>query len=110
MPTDQSFVDYVVEQIQTPYEIIAKKMFGEYGVWADGKFFALICDNKFFIKPTNSGKTFIGTPEEAPPYQGAKNYFLIDEKLEDKSWLTQLVKLTYEELPAPKPKKKRKKH
>lgn len=98
MATRQEFVDYVTEQLSGAGEINAKKMFGEYGVYANGIFFGLICDNKLFIKPTNSGREFIGTPTEAPAYPGAKNSFLIEENLEDKDWLTELILLTVDEL------------
>ena len=83
-------------------------MFGEYGIYADGKIFGLICDNKLFIKPTNTGKTFFKKVVEAPPYPGAKTYFLIEEKLEDREWLSELVRITVKELPEPKPKKNKK--
>ena len=83
-------------------------MFGEYGLYCNGKFFGMICDDKFFVKPTASGKAYIGTPTEAPPYPGAKNCFLIEEQLDNSEWLCELVRLTAAELPEPKPKKKKK--
>jgi hypothetical protein len=45
---------------------------------------------------------------EAPPYPGAKPYFLIEEKIEDAEWVSKLIKLTAAEasLPAKKRKKK----
>lgn len=76
MASELNFVDFVLEQIKNSGEITAKKMFGEYGIYADGKLFGLICDNKLFIKPTNSGRKFIGNVVEAPPYDGAKPSFL----------------------------------
>ena len=109
MASDQNFVDFVVGQIQNAGEIVAKKMFGEYGIYSDGKIFGLICDNKLFIKPTNSGREFIGNVVEAPAYPGAKPSFLIEEKLEHIEWLSELVRISVKELPAPKPKKKKKK-
>ena len=84
-------------------------MFGEYGVYADKKIFGLICDNKLFIKPTEAGRAFIKNPVEAPPYPGAKPSFLIEDKLDDREWLSELVRITVIELPEPKPKKKKKK-
>jgi TfoX/Sxy family transcriptional regulator of competence genes len=81
-------------------------MFGEHGIYADDKMFGVICDNKLFVKPTKAGRTFIGNPVELPAYQGAKPSFLIEEKIEDKDWLSELVRVTLEELPAPKAKKK----
>jgi hypothetical protein len=45
---------------------------------------------------------------EEAPYPGAKPCFLIEEKIEDSSWLRKLVEITVKELPEPKPKKKQK--
>lgn len=108
MASDQKFVDFVLEQVENAGEIIAKKMFGEYGIYSDGKIFGLICDNKLFIKPTNSGREFIGNVIEAPPYPGAKPFFLIEDKIEDREWLSELIRISATELPVPKPKKKKK--
>ncbi|MDB5196464.1 MAG: competence protein TfoX [Flaviaesturariibacter sp.] len=104
MASEQKFVDFVVEQIQKAGTISTKKMFGEYGIYADDKIFGLICDNKLFIKPTQAGRDFIGEPVEMPAYKGAKPSFLIEEKIEDKDWLSELVRVTLKELPVPKPK------
>jgi TfoX/Sxy family transcriptional regulator of competence genes len=81
-------------------------MFGEYALYSGNKVFALICDNKLFIKPTNAGKNYIQDLVEAPPYPGAKPSFLVEERIEDHECLSTLVKLTVSELPEPKLKKK----
>jgi len=107
MASDQTFVEFVVEQIDSAGEITFRKMFGEYALYADGKIFALICDNKLFVKPTEGGRAFIKDVVEAPPYPGAKPSFLIEEQLEDREWLSELVRISVLELPAPKPKKKK---
>jgi TfoX/Sxy family transcriptional regulator of competence genes len=107
MATDKEFTDFVIDQIENAGEITAKKMFGEYGIYSDGKLFGLICDNKLFIKPTESGRDFIGDVVEAPPYPGAKPSFLIQDKIEDREWLSELVRISVKELPMPKPKKKK---
>ena len=109
MPSDKKFVEFVVDQIKHAGTITAKSMFGEYGVYADGKLFALICDNKLFLKPTEEGRSFIKDVIEAPPYPGAKNSFLIDDKLDDWKWLSQVVKITIQALPPAKIKKPKKK-
>ena len=108
MASDQKFVDFVTDQIKRAGEITAKKMFGEYGIYADGKIVGLICDNKLFIKPTKSGREFIGDVVESPPYPGAQPSFLIEDKIEDSEWLSKLVRISVKELPEPKPKKKKK--
>jgi TfoX/Sxy family transcriptional regulator of competence genes len=109
MASEKEFVDFVLDQIEHAGEITARKMFGEYGVFSNGKIFALICDNKLFIKPTDAGRAYIGDVVEAPPYEGAKPSFLIEEKIDDREWLSELVRISLKELPEPKPKKKKKK-
>lgn len=106
MASDQHFVEFVIGQLQGAGNVTAKKMFGEYGVYAEEKIFGLIADNQLFIKPTDAGRAFIGEPQEAPPYPGAKNSFLIGDKIEDAAWLSELVRITVAALPEPKPKKK----
>ena len=107
MASDQEFVDFVVDQIRNAGEITSRKMFGEHAIYCDGKVAALVCDNRLFVKPTEAGRSFIGEVVEAPPYPGAKNSFLIEDGLEDREWITDLVKITAKELPEPKPKKKK---
>ena len=108
MASDLSFVKFIVDQIENTGEISYKHMFGEYAIYCRGKVVALVCDNQLFLKPTEAGKSFIGHIVEAPPYPGAKPAFLIEDQVEDKEWISQLITLTEKELPAPKPKKKRK--
>ena len=109
MASDKDVIEFIVEQIENAGEITYIKMFGEYGIYSDGKIFGLICDNKLYIKPTKAGREFIGNVVEAPPYPGAKNYFLIEVQLADSEWLSELVRLSVVELPLPKPKKKKSK-
>jgi len=108
MASDQSFVDFIVDQIESAGTITWKKMFGEYAVYCEGKVVALVCDNKLFIKPTPGGQKFIGKVTEAPPYPGAKMSFLIEDKLDDREWISELVRITWSELPDPVIKKKKK--
>lgn len=109
MASDQKFVDFIVDQIQGVGKISSKKMFGEYGLYADEKMFAVVCDNKLFVKPTEAGRLFIGNVVEAPPYPGAKPSFLIEDQIEDREWISELVSITAAALPEPKPKKSKKK-
>ena len=84
-----------------------RKMFGEYAIYCNEKVVAFVCDDQLFLKPTIAGKALIKDLEEAPPYPGAKLYYLISPDLwEDREFLTSLIAATAEELPLPKPKKK----
>ena len=107
MATKKKFLGFVIEQMDPAGQINSKPMFGEYGLYADGKFIAVVCDNQLFIKPTETGRNFINGVVEAPPYPGAKPWFLIEDKLEDSEWLSKLVRITAKALPEPKIKKRK---
>ncbi len=109
MASDLSFVEFIVDQMGNAGEIRYRMMFGGYTIYCNEKVTALVCDNQLFIKPTEGGRAFIGDVVEAPAYPGAKNSFLIEDKFEDREWISNLVRITAEELPKPKPKKKKKK-
>lgn len=105
MTSDLNFVEYVCDQINGAGQVSFKKMFGEYAIYYDEKVVALVCDNQLFIKPTVGGRAMIGSVVEAPPYPGAKPHFLIGEQLDNQHWMSNLIRLTASEIPAPKPKK-----
>jgi TfoX/Sxy family transcriptional regulator of competence genes len=98
-----------MDQLADAGEASFKAMFGEFGLYLNGKIVALICDNQLFVKPTDAGRTFLGTVQEAPPYPGAKNYFLIEDGLDDAPWLCDLIRRTAKELPLPNPRSRGKK-
>jgi TfoX/Sxy family transcriptional regulator of competence genes len=107
MASDQNFVDFIVDQMADAGSISQKKMFGEHAVYCNGKVVALICNDQLFVRPTEKGGTYIGNIVEAAPYPGARAYFLIEDAFEDREWISGLIKLTAQELPIPKPKRKK---
>jgi DNA transformation protein len=108
MASRQDTVDYLLDQISGAGRVSAKKMFGEYGIYCDGKIVALVCDDQLYVKPTPRGRDLIWKPREAAPYPGAKPYFLVTgDRWEDADWLAELIGVTAKELPAPKPKVKK---
>jgi TfoX/Sxy family transcriptional regulator of competence genes len=107
MASDRDYINFVMDQIKDAGDVYFRKMFGEYAVYCDGRVVALVCDNRLFVKPTESGRAFIGTVTEAPPYPGAKMYFVVEDEIEDSQWVSSLISITARELPAPKPKKKK---
>lgn len=109
MASDKDFVQYVADQCGGAGEITFRKMFGDYGIYCNGKIFGLICDDQLFIKPTEAGRSVLQDVELRPPYDGAKDYFYIAD-VEDHELLSRLVSVTYKELPMPKAKKKKTKN
>lgn len=106
MASNPDFVQFVADQCAGDGEITFRKMFGDYGIYCNGKIFGLICDDRFYVKPTDAGRALLRTVEMRPPYEGAKDYFYISD-VEDHDYLASLVRETCKHLPEPKPKKKK---
>ena len=109
MTNDPDFIQYVCDQLADGCDVTHRHMFGGTTLYSKGKVVALICDNQLFVKPTEAGRAYIGDVTEAPAYQGSKDFFLIEDQIDDSEWLTELIRLTELELPKPRPKKKKKK-
>lgn len=105
MTTDKNFVDYITEQAQLGTALVFKKMFGEYGVYLDGKIIAFVCDNSLFVKATKATIETTHALPHRPPYPGAKSYPVADELLDDADALRSLLVATAQDLPPPKLKK-----
>lgn len=107
MASHQGFVDYVTEQLRGAGAIRSWKMFGEYGLYCDEVFFAVICDDQLFIKVTPAGEAAFPHLPKAPPYEGAKDSFLVED-VEDRERMIELTRITCQALKS-KPSKKRRK-
>ena len=72
MASNTDFVQYIADQCSGAGEIMVKKMFGDYGIYSDGKIFGLICDDCFYLKPTDAVRPLLRVVDMRPPYDGAK--------------------------------------
>jgi TfoX/Sxy family transcriptional regulator of competence genes len=109
MATKESTVEYILDQLVDVPNIATRKMFGEYALYCGKKVVALICDDALFVKITEEGKEFVGKKyTEGFAYPGAKASMRIDEDLlEDREWISELIRITEENLPEPKVKKRK---
>ena len=69
-------------------------------------FFAVICDDQLFVKITPQGEADFPNLPKAPPYSGARDYFLVED-VDDREQLAKLVRITCEALML-QPKKRKK--
>lgn len=107
MPTFTFQIQYIADQLSGLGNIRYSKMFGEYRVYCNEVFFALVCDDKLFVKTVNSDKKshkylpdnildLVDTTK--PAYPGSKNTAQIPDILvEDRDHLilicTEVLKL-----------------
>ncbi|MBP7134452.1 TfoX/Sxy family protein [Patescibacteria group bacterium] len=110
MATKQSTVDFIEDQLSALGKIGHRKMFGDYALYHDGRVVGFVCDDTLFLKITPPGKIFAGNHyQEGHPYPGAKPYLQVDgDRLEQRDWLTTLVRITSENLPKTTSKSKKK--
>ena len=106
MGSHREFVEFITEQLREAGDVRSRPMFGEYGLYCDGMFFAVICDDQLFVKPTPQGEDAFPRLPKEPPYEGAKDY-LLAEDVDDRDTITALTRLTCLALQA-QPKKRRK--
>ena len=109
MASDQSYVDYVCEQIAAAGMISHRKMFGEFAIYCDEKVVALVCDNQFYVKVTEAAEKLLDRFTQAAPFPGAKPWIVADEYLDDVELITRLIRSTAAMLPLPAIKKSGKK-
>lgn len=107
MGSSAEVADQFLQKLCIAGDVSIRKMFGEYGVYLDGKIFASICDDQLFLKITEAPKHLLGEVELGPPYPGAKPQIKFDLDRYSESDLAEIILLTVAELPLPKKKKKK---
>lgn len=106
MASSKDYLDYVLEQLSETGDVTSRAMMGEYILYFRGKVIGGIYDNRFLVKPVQAARNMMPDAPEELPYDGAKPMLLV-ENIEDSEFLKELFEAMYDELPAPKPKKKK---
>lgn len=106
MASSKEYLDFILEQLSDLEEITYRAMMGEYIIYYRGKIIGGIYDDRFLVKPVKSATEYMENAIYELPYDGAKEMLLVDD-LDNKEFLTGLINAMYDELPAPKPKKKK---
>lgn len=106
MSSSNEYLDFILGQLSELEEITYQAMMGEFIIYYRGKIVGGIYDDRLLVKPVKSAISYMSTPTYELPYEGAKKMLLVDE-VDNKDFLTGLFHAMYDELPAPKPKKKK---
>ena len=105
MPSSEKFRDYVLSQFKGELRVTTHKMMGEYILYADGKIFGGIYDDRLLVKPVVAAKAVLPDAKLQLPYDGAKPMLRVTaEQIADKSLLACLLDAMLLELPAAKKK------
>lgn len=96
MASSVGYLDYVLDLLVDVPEVAYRKMMGEYLLYAQGKLFGGIYDDRFLVKDTFASRAVLQIEEI--PYDGAAPMLLVDT--ENAETIASLVLAMLDELPA----------
>ena len=106
MASSKEYLQFVLEQLSELQEITYRAMMGEYILYYRGKIIGGIYDDRLLVKPTRSAISYMPTVTYEIPYENAKEMLFVEE-VDNKDFLIGLFDAMYDELSAPKPRKKK---
>ena len=104
MSSTNQYLEFVLDLLGELDNVAHRKMMGEYVLYYRSKVIGGIYDDRFLLKVTPATERLLPDAPRATPYEGAKEMLLVE--IEDRDTLHDVVDAMWEELPAPKKKKK----
>ena len=104
--SSREYSQYVLAQLSELEEITYREMMGEFIINYRGKTVGGIYNDRLLVRPVKSAISYMPTVFYELPYEGTKEMLLVDE-VDNKAFLTGLFGAMHDELPIPKPKKKK---
>lgn len=106
MASSKAYLDFILDQLSELRDIRSRAMMGEFIIYYRNKIVGGIYDDRLLVKAVPSAIAYMPNASYEIPYEGAKEMLLVHE-VDDKAFLTGLFNAMYDELPAPKLKKKK---
>lgn len=105
MASNKDYLNYILDGLSELSDITYRQMMGEYIIYYKGKIAAYVCDDRLLVKDVPSALKYLKTIVYEKPYEGAKDMLLVED-IDDREYLTGLFEAIYDELTAPKKRKK----
>lgn len=105
MASSKEYLQFILGQLAELEEISYRAMMGEFIIYYRGKIVGGIYDDRLLVKPVKAALSYLPEASYELPYEGAKEMLLVSD-VENKEFLTGLFNAMYDELPAPKTRKK----
>ena len=102
MASSEEYLEYVLDLLADVPEVTTRRMMGEYLLYASGKLFGGVYDDRFLVKDTVASRALLSASEV--PYEGASEMLLVD--VENRDAVAALVADMLLELPEPKKSRK----
>ncbi len=105
MSSTNQYLEFVLDLLGELDDVAHRKMMSGYVLYYRGKVIGGIYDDRFLLKVTPASERLLPDAPRATPYEGAKEMLLVE--VEDRDTLHDVVDAMWEELPAPKKRKKK---
>ena len=106
MSSSKEYLQFILDQLSELDDIRYRAMMGGFIIYYRDKIVGGIYDDRFLIKAVPSAISYMQNPSYELPYNGGKEMLMV-ERVEDKLFLKELFNAMYNELPFPKPNKKK---
>ena len=103
MASSREYLEYVLDQLSELDGVTYRAMMGEYIIYYQGKIVGGIYDDRFLVKPTESGKRLMPDAPLEEPYEGAKKMLLVGD-IDSREFLNELITSVADDLPEKKRK------
>lgn len=104
--SNKELARYVTDQLSELDSIRCRAMMGGYIFYCRERIFGGIYEPGFMVKITEASRKYMPDSVPCPPYDGAKDMLPVTI-LDDKAALCKMVSEMFDQLPEPKPKKKK---
>ena len=98
MASSKEYLSFVLDQLSGLNEITYRAMMWEFILYYRGKIIGGIYDDRLLVKPVTAAKRLMPDAVSEIPYDGAKEMLLVED-VDDREFLSGLVKAMYDELP-----------
>ena len=106
MASSKEYLHFILEQLSDLDDVSYRPMMGEFILYYRGKIIGGIYDDRLLVKKTKAALELMPAAVCDFPYEGAKEMLLVEE-VDNKEFLTKLFEAMYDELPLPKPRRRK---
>lgn len=100
--TNEEYKNYILDQMRLVEGISVRRMFGSFGFYADGKFFAILSEDRLYFKTNKKTKNkyeeYGSKPFQPSLKQKLRNYYevpseIVEDPSELSAWAREAVEI-----------------
>ena len=107
MATSREYALFVENLFRGVDGFSMKRMFGEYGIYLQGRVLGFLCDEQILLQDTPTARKLLPDAERKELFPGSKLFIIFSDE-GNHHLLQSVAQAMWEELPVPKPRKGRK--